>query len=148
MAKSESPPKPAAGKRAPVATRLSTPFWAAAGAGRLVLQRDPASGATQFFPRPVNLVGSAPNEWVDCDGQGQLLSFTECHMAARGFEGELPYVLGLVQLAGGARVLAQVVAGRADTLVVGQAVRLRWLPRDAGPPLYAFEPMPTQEMPS
>jgi uncharacterized OB-fold protein len=146
--KNDSPSKAPASKRAPAPTRLSAPFWAAADEGRLLVQRDPASGATQFFPRPVNLASAAPTEWVASDGEGTLLAFTECHVPAKGFDAELPYVLGVVRLEGGARVFAQVVGVDAASLAVGQRMRLRWLARDAGPQVFAFEPVPQEEMPS
>jgi uncharacterized OB-fold protein len=128
-------------KRAPEPTALSKPFWDAARDERLLLQRSVATGHPQFFPRPVDLSGPGPLEWVQARGHGRLLSFTECHMPAAGFEGELPYVLGIVQLDESPRMLAQIVGASAADLAVGQRVTLRWLPREDGSRIPALAPL-------
>jgi uncharacterized OB-fold protein len=138
MPANENTAKAPRGKTAPSPTRLSEPFWRAAAEGRLLLQRT-ATGLHQFFPRPLSLAGQGEPEWVEASGTGRLIAFTECHVAAPGFEGELPYIMGIVRLDESPRVLAQVVGAKLEQLSVGLPMQVRWLPRPEGPPMYAFE---------
>jgi uncharacterized OB-fold protein len=138
MAENASPAKAPRGKTAPSPTQLSAPFWRAAAEGRFLLQRT-STGVCQFFPRPLGLEGLGDTEWVEASGSGCLVAFTECHVAAPGFDGELPYIMGIVRLEESPRVLAQVVGATLEQLSVGLPMRLLWLPRPDAPPMYAFE---------
>jgi len=50
-----------------------------------------------FFPPRADCYGclSSDMEWFEVKGKGKLLSFTKLSYAPVGFEGELPYTLGL-----------------------------------------------------
>jgi len=50
-----------------------------------------------FFPPRADCYSclSSDMEWFDVKGKGKLLSFTKLSYAPVGFEGELPYTLGL-----------------------------------------------------
>jgi uncharacterized OB-fold protein len=103
----------------------------ALGEGRLLLQRDPASGDAIFPPRPM---GAAPVEWIEASGMGRVYSAT----VVRPRPPEAPYNVVLVDLAEGARMMARVEAAP-DAVRIGMAVRAR-IVEDAGAPLVVFDP--------
>ncbi len=55
-------------------------------------------------------------------GEGQIVTYTIIHTAAEGFEGQAPYVLGIVQLDEGPRLTSQIVVGL-DDVKIGMKVR-------------------------
>jgi uncharacterized OB-fold protein len=48
-------------------------------------------------------------EPVVLSDQGKLVTWTVLHVAPRGFAGQTPYIVGIVELDGGVRVTAQIV---------------------------------------
>ena len=129
-------------KAAPKPGPVTKGFWDAAKEHRLVLQYDPVARRHQFFPRPMSLYGTAPLEWKEASGRGTLVAVTLCRTPAPGFEGEVPYLIGLVKLEEGPRVFAQLVNTAPDEAKIGGAMRLVWDDSRAGYPMYQFEPAP------
>jgi uncharacterized OB-fold protein len=56
--------------------------------------------------------------------EGTIYSFTIVRVAPEGLEREAPYALGIVDLAGGARVTARLLAEDPDRLAMNARVRL------------------------
>jgi uncharacterized OB-fold protein len=52
---------------------------------------------------------AAELEWVDASGFGSVYSFTVVHRAPPGFESEAPYVVALVELEEGPRLMTRVL---------------------------------------
>lgn len=113
-------------------------FWAAAAEGRFLLQHDPASGGSQFFPRPVNLFGETKPEGRAAAGTGTLLAVTTARVAAPGFTA--PYQIGIVRLDEGPRVFAPLV-NAPDGIAPGRRMRLVWAEPTGDIRPYAFEPI-------
>lgn len=63
-------------------------------------------------------------EWVPLSGRGRLHTFTRIEAAPTGFEDAAPYVLGVVDLEEGGRLLGPVGAIPFEALRVGMPVRL------------------------
>jgi uncharacterized OB-fold protein len=91
-------------------------------------------------------------EWVEMTGKGKLAAFTCITVGPRlmieqGYDREHPYVSGVVELAEGARVEAQIVevdANRPDVITVGMPLVMKFLHRGAGKNLRAtlgFRPL-------
>jgi uncharacterized OB-fold protein len=66
-------------------------------------------------------------------GPGTLWAWTAVTSAPPGYQGEIPYGLGVVELPEGIRVIARLTEGDPGALVSGQAMQLRIVPlhRDA-----------------
>lgn len=114
------------------------PFWQACAEGRLTVQFCTACGSHQFYPRPFCLAceGTAL-QWVDVRGTGTVYSLTTVRVPVTP-ELPPPYLLALVDLDEGPRLLTNIVADRA---AIGDRVSLAWRQRDGGlPPLPVFEP--------
>lgn len=99
----------------PKPTPETAPYWAAAREGRLVVQRCTACATHYFYPRPLcPSCLSRAVEWVETCGRGRLLSFVVNHRPPRNFPVAPPYVLGIVELEEGPRLLTHVVGVEPD----------------------------------
>jgi uncharacterized protein len=117
----ERPPKP---RPAPVPDADSAPYWRAARHGRLVVQRCEECGAHQLYPRDRCLACRGPVGWVDASGRGTVYSFTVIRQNySRPFRDMIPYVVALVDLAEGPRLMTNIVGCSPDDVRVGMAVR-------------------------
>lgn len=101
-------------------------FWEALQRHELYVQRCRGCSTTRFYPRAVCTVCmSSDVEWVRCSGRGTVYSFTVTHQnQAPGFREELPYVLAIVELDEGPRVMTNVAGCAPDAVKVGMAVEV------------------------
>lgn len=121
VAEGERPPKP---RPAPAPEPEAAEYWAAARQGRLVLQRCQACGHHQLYPRDRCLRCRAPVSWVDASGRGTVYSYTVIRQNySRPFRDWIPYVVALVDLAEGPRLMTNVVGCAPEDVHVGMAVR-------------------------
>ncbi len=109
------------------------PYWEAAQQDRLVLQHCADCGARQAIPRSYcGTCHSANLTWRDSSGIGRIASFSVVHRApTKAFRDHLPYVLALVDMAEGVRLMLNVIGeDRLDTQI-GDRVRVVFEPRGA-----------------
>ena len=67
--------------------------------------------------------GPAELDWVDTSGRGMVFSFTIVHRAPDpAFRAETPYVIAIVELAEGARLLSNVIGCKPDDVRIGMPV--------------------------
>jgi len=136
----ERPPKP---RPAPPPDADSAPYWAAAHDGRLVVQRCTTCGHTQLYPRDRCLVCRGPVEWVEASGRGTVYSFTVIRQNySRPFRDWIPYVVALVDLEEGPRVMTNIVECEPDAVRIGMAVRARFEPISDEAGIALFAPAP------
>lgn len=104
--------------------------------GKFKLQFDAQTGTAQFYPRPANLsAADRPLEWRDASGDAEVLACTVVRVGA-SLVRKPPYLLGLVQLADGPRMLA-IIEGSPDQ-VPQPGTRLRALVDSSGTPPLSF----------
>jgi uncharacterized OB-fold protein len=99
----------------PVPTPETRPFWEAARRHELHLQRCRACGQYVFYPRaacPRCLAGDL--EWRGASGRGTLHTFTIVHRGQKGFPLPAPYVLAVVELEEGPRLMTNLVGVAPD----------------------------------
>jgi uncharacterized OB-fold protein len=84
----------------PAVTDLTRPFWEAANAGRLAIQRCQACGYYNHPPKPLcDRCQSGDLRFEDVSGEGVVWSFTVMHQRSiAGFQDVVPYVTALVEL--------------------------------------------------
>jgi uncharacterized protein len=104
---------------------VGAPFWEGLKARKLMIQCDAASGRAQFYPRPQSLYSEAGVRWYEATGRGSILALTLSRVGPPALADQLPYVMALVQLDEGPRMLARVDAP-VETLAIGQAVAVDW----------------------
>ena len=101
-------------------------YWEALARHELYLQRCRDCGTLRFYPRalcPSCL--SSTVEWVRASGRGTVYTFTVTHQnQAPGFREELPYVLAIVELAEGVRMMTNIVGCAPDAVRVGMPVEV------------------------
>lgn len=114
----------------PHPTPDSQPYWDAARAGVLKLQRCTHCGTTRHYPQPVCArCWSLEAEWVEASGRGAVHSWTVAHHAFHpAFKDELPYTLVIVDLEEGPRAMARLDPGCTVPLRLGLPIRLGFSP--------------------
>lgn len=121
---------------------LTAPFWEAAVRGELAIQRCGVCGAHQFYPRPFCLAcDSTELMWVTAAGTGTVYSMTTVRMQVSP-ELAPPYVVAIVQLDEGPRVMTNIVDGVCG---IGDRVQVAWRDRVDAPPLPVFRPASDDE---
>ena len=111
----------------PLPTPETRPFWEAARRHELQLRRCRACGRHHFYPRaacPHCL--SADLEWRRASGRGTLHTFTVVHRGQRDFPLPAPYVIAIVELAEGPRLMTNLVgvAPEPDVIRIGMPVEV------------------------
>ncbi|HEY8812343.1 MAG TPA: Zn-ribbon domain-containing OB-fold protein [Candidatus Dormibacteraeota bacterium] len=106
----------------PVPDRDTAPFWEGTRQGELRIQRCSACGRHVFYPRALCPHCMADSlEWIVATGKGIVYSFTEVHRTSDEFRAEVPFAVGLIELAEGVRMMARLDVAKP---VVGMAVRV------------------------
>lgn len=95
-------------KPVPVPSPETAPFWEAAREHRLTLPKCEECGKVRFPPSGhCPACGGAAHEWVALSGRGRVFSFVTYHrLYHKGWEGELPYVVAVIELEEGPRLLS------------------------------------------
>jgi hypothetical protein len=94
----------------PVATPETREFWDGARRHELRIQRCGACGRAYFFPRPFcPHCSSRDVEWFTASGRGRLHTYVINHRPAFGFQHAAPYVIAIVELEEGPRMMTNIV---------------------------------------
>lgn len=104
----------------------SRPFWEAARAHRLVIQKCKSCGRFWFPPsaRCVHCL-STDHDWAEVAGTGRVFSFVTYHRLYHpGWEGELPYVVAVIALDEGPRLLSTVTGCPPGAVACDMPVRV------------------------
>lgn len=109
------------------------PYWEAAQQDRLVLQHCADCGAPQAIPRSYcGTCHSVNLTWRESSGRGKIASFSVVHRApTKAFRDQLPYVLALVDMAEGVRLMLNVIGDNRLDTQIGDSVRIVFEPRGA-----------------
>jgi uncharacterized OB-fold protein len=114
---------------APIPDADSRQFWKAARQGRLMLPHGVRSGRPHFYPRSVEPGTGDPVEWREASGRGTVYSYTVVRRAPDpSFDPLLPYVVALVELDEGPRMLGIVDTDEAASVRIGMAVEAAFVP--------------------
>ena len=102
------------------------PFWDGCAAGELRYQCCDRCGQVQLIPR--SLCAGCQHTalaWKVSGGRGRILSHTTVHRAPTpAFRGDVPYVIALVDMDEGFRLMVNVQDGAEPALAIGQPVRI------------------------
>lgn len=118
------------------------PFWAAAAAGRLSMQRCGGCGYVRWPPEPVcPECLSEGADWDDLSGRGSVWSFAVYeHAFDKSLRGEVPYVCALVELDAGPRLISRLVRVEPESVTIGMAVTAAFEKIGPGVKVVCFEP--------
>jgi hypothetical protein len=126
----------------PPASEASAPFWDATRERRLSLPWCTACGTALWFPRETcpACLGDAI-EWRDAAGTGTVHAVSVHHRPGPGRDpADGPYVVALVDLPEGVRVMANVVDCAPGSVAIGDPVRVAWRALSDGRHLIQFAP--------
>jgi uncharacterized OB-fold protein len=103
----------------PKPTPETKPFWAAAKQRQLMLQRCTDCSEFYFYPRPLCPRCLSRNvEWKPVSGRGRLHTFVINHRPPRNFPVQAPYIIGIVELDEGPRLMSNIIGIEADPKLV------------------------------
>ncbi|MEN8181777.1 MAG: Zn-ribbon domain-containing OB-fold protein [Myxococcota bacterium] len=125
----------------PPSSPVSAPFWEATRERRLVLQWCGSCNATIHYPREAcpHCFGSELG-WRESAGRGVVHATTVMHQPAHpAFADRVPYVVALVELEEGVRMLTNIVGCDPAQARVGRPVRVAWEDLSDGRALPMFE---------
>jgi len=117
---------PLPGRALPLVDDINRPFFDGAASGVLRLQRCVDTGRFQHYPRAASVHTGGAVQWVDVGGMGTVYSFTVIRQnhAASAFHAQTPYIVALIDLAEGARMMANVIVGAGEAAHIGDAVQV------------------------
>jgi hypothetical protein len=99
----------------PEPTPETKEFWEGAKRGELRIQRCRACSRAYFYPRPFcPNCSSRDVEWFTASGRGKLHTYVINHRPAYGFQDAAPYVIAIVQLDEGPRMMSNLVGVEPD----------------------------------
>lgn len=115
-------------KPLPKPTKWSQPFWDAAKQNKFVLKRCKACG---FIDHPPYLYctncQSENHEWFEASGKAKLTAWAvNVYMVPFPFWDDMPYVVALIELPEGPRMISNIVECEHDKLVAGIELEVVW----------------------
>ncbi len=130
----------------PAMTELTSPYWQAARQGRLLVQECQQCHQLWHPPLPAcpgcHHRGGMPG-WREVSGLGTVYSYTVVtHPTHYEFADLVPYVVAIVELAEGPRLVTGITGCAPRDVRVGMAVRATFVPVTGDITLPYFEPRP------
>ena len=126
---------------APGMDQETEPYWKATHDGRLLVQRCRSCGHHQLYPRWRCLRCRSEVDWVEASGRGAVYSFTVIRQNfSRSFKHLIPYVVALVELEEGPRLMTNIVGCPPEDLRIGMPVRVTFEPVSDEVSLPLFQP--------
>jgi len=104
---------------------IMRPFWDGAHDGRLMQQRDRATGVCHWPPKPLYWKGGGRLEWFQASGRGRVHTWVvgyEPFLPA--FRHLLPHIMVVVELAEGPRLVGYMVRCRPEEMAFDLPVRV------------------------
>jgi uncharacterized OB-fold protein len=110
----------------PRATAETRPFWDGCTIGELRYQACEHCGTVQLIPRSLCAAcHSSALAWKLSAGGGRVLSHTTVHRAPTpAFRADVPYVIALIDMDEGFRLMVNVEGGDSPAVDIGQRVRI------------------------
>ena len=126
----------------PPVTDFTEPFWDATREQRLLLPWCRTCGQAFWFPRETCPRDLSPDlEWREAEGGGTVYAASVMPKPGNpAMAGREPYVVALVELDEGVRLMSNVVTADPSAVAVGDRVALTWEPLSDGRNLYLFQP--------
>jgi uncharacterized OB-fold protein len=111
-------------KPIPSPTDATQPFWSGCASGVLRLRRCTHCNRFRGPSRLVCECGQSDFVWTDASGRGHIFSYTVVHRAPDpAFRAELPYVVAVIALEEGPRLLGNVTGCAPEDVCIGMPVQ-------------------------
>lgn len=103
----------------------SRPYWEGLAQGELRLQRCNSCSKAVFYPRSICPHCHADQlSWIVASGKGTIYSYTVAHQAFGSFAADVPFVVAIVELEEGVRMMSRIVGTSRERITVDMAVRV------------------------
>jgi uncharacterized protein len=115
-------------KPIPQPTTDTVEFWQACNQGKLLIQQCDVCERKQHYPRPFCIhCQSERVRWVETSGRGSIYSVTTVHRSANpAFDADIPYVIALIELDEGVRMMMNLIGPKRHIARVGDRVRIHY----------------------
>ena len=113
-------------KPIPFPDTVTSAFWDAARENKLLVQHCNDCGERQFFPQSCcrNCLGENL-DWIEASGKGKVYSYTIVNRPPTArFQEDVPYVVALIELEEGVRMMSNVVEIEPDDVRVDMPVEV------------------------
>jgi len=129
-------------KPLPIVDPDTAPYWQAAKEHRLLVKRCLDCGKAHFYPRELcPYCHCDAVEWLQAKGTGTIYSFTVARRpAGPAFKPDTPYVVAIIDLDEGARMMTNIVGCPTDSVRIGQRVEVAYEDVNADISLPKFRP--------
>jgi uncharacterized OB-fold protein len=113
-------------KPIPVPNEDSRRFWEGCNEGKLVLQKCRLCSHVRFYPRICcTECGATETDWIEASGHGTVYSHATVHRApSAAFKADVPYVLALVTLDEGPRMMTNIVGCKPEAVAIDMPVKV------------------------
>jgi len=104
----------------------AAPYWEGARNGVLKLQQCTDCNTPRFYPRHTcPTCGSSSVQWIQATGHGTIYSLTTVHRGpSAAFKERQPYIVALIDLPEGVRMMSNIVGDDASQAQIGDAVQV------------------------
>ena len=134
------------GRPVPGPDHVTAPFWDAAADGRLLVQRCTGCGAAQHYPRAMCRECAGETVWELCSGRGTVYTFSVVRQnSSPPFDALVPYVVAMIDIPEGARLMGNVTGCDAGAVRVGLEVEVWFEPIGDGVFLPQWRPLDAAE---
>lgn len=125
----------------PISNADSQPYWQGAREGKLLIRKCNCCAQLHFMPRYLcPTCWSDDLEWIPASGKGAVHSFTIIRRASDPrFTHLVPYVVALIDLQEGPRMMANILGEKALETQIGDSVSLVFESRGDGDQLPQFQ---------
>jgi uncharacterized protein len=121
---------------------VSGKYWSALAAGQLLIQHCPECGQYQFYPRALCVHCGGEPVWREVSGRGTIYTFTVIRQnGIPAFQKDIPYVVAMIQLEEGVRLMGNVTGCPVDEIRVGMEVRPYVVGAEPGIAIPQWEPV-------
>lgn len=109
----------------PAPDAVTAEYWKAASDGRLLFQQCPSCDHRQFYPRALCTSCGETPRYVEASGRGVVHTFTVIRQNyARPFNRLAPYVVAMIELEEGPRMMTNIVDCEVEDVQVGMQVEV------------------------
>jgi uncharacterized protein len=123
----------------PLVDAESRPYWEGLSRGELLIQRCEACSRFVFYPRSLCPHCSSDQlSWVRASGNARIYSYTVAHQAFGPFADKVPFVVAIVELEEGVRMLTRIIGAPREQVQIGAPVRVTFEAIDEGVTLPYF----------
>jgi uncharacterized OB-fold protein len=117
----------------------SREYWEGIHAGELRIQRCDACSRAVFYPRALCPHCHADQlSWFTASGKGSIYSYTVLHQAFGVFAADVPFVIAIIELEEGARMMSRIVDSPRERITIGAPVTVTFVRIEEGMTLPYF----------